>query len=64
MTNVSNRGSITNFTCKLSSDLINEIRNGFRGYQRLDMALKRVESYDFLSRKIFGKDTDMNLILY
>ena len=41
MANVSNRGSIADFSCKLSSDVINKIYNGFSGFQRLNIALKK-----------------------
>ena len=66
MLNVSNRGSIVDFSCsiayfssKLSSDLMNETCNGCSGLQSLNIAIIKLDH-----QKILGKDErEFNLIL-
>ena len=54
MVNVSIHSSIAELSRKLSSDLKNKICNGFSGFQRLDIALKKFGSSDFFSCKHEG----------
>ena len=51
MVNLPNCGSIGDFPCKLTSDLINKIFNDFGVFQGFNVKLKKVGSSKFVSRK-------------
>ena len=63
--NVSNRGLNADFLRKLSSDPMHKICNGFSGFHRLNIALKKISSSKSFLRKHKGKihENEFDVIL-